>query len=48
MRDENVHWKARGIISTLRSYALQNWSRRPTVKQARAALRMIERWRADQ
>jgi hypothetical protein len=48
MRTEDVHWKARGVVATVRSYALQNWTRRPSVKQARAVQRMIQKWRNGQ
>lgn len=46
MRDQNTHWKVRGIVTTLRSYALSNWMRRPSPKQARAARKAIDRWRS--
>jgi hypothetical protein len=46
MRDENTHWKVRGIITTMRSYALGNWAKRPSVKQARSTRKAIDRWRA--
>ncbi|MCC6929812.1 MAG: AIPR family protein [Gemmatimonadaceae bacterium] len=47
MRADNMHWGARGVVSTLRSYALGNWERRPSVKQARSAARVIRRWREE-
>jgi hypothetical protein len=40
-----VHPSSRGVASTLRLYALGNWDRKPSVKQARAALRLIKKWR---
>lgn len=48
MRSDEVHWKVRGIISTLRSYALDRWTRRPTAKQARPVAQAIARWRAHE
>jgi len=45
MTEPGLHFAVRGILSTLRSYALQNWARRPSVKQARAAYRVIRRRR---
>lgn len=48
MRSTDVHWKVRGIISTLRSYALDHWARRPTAKQARPVAQAIARWRAHE
>lgn len=48
MRAGNVHWTVRGILSTLRSYALANWARRPSPKQARAAGKLIQRWRSEE
>lgn len=47
MRAEGMRWGARGVVSTLRSYALGNWERRPSVKQARAAARAIRRWQEE-
>lgn len=47
MRTGGVHPVSRGIASTLRLYALDNWSRTPSVKQARSAARLIRRWRAE-
>lgn len=41
----DLHWGARGVVSTLRSYALANWERRPSPKQARSAARVIRKWR---
>lgn len=48
MRADRIHWGARGVVSTLRSYALGNWSKRPSVKQARSAARLINRWREEE
>jgi hypothetical protein len=48
MRSDEVHWKVRGIISTLRSYALDRWTRRPTPRQARPVAQAIERWRSHE
>lgn len=45
MRAQSVHAISRGIVSTLRMYALDNWSRTPSVKQARSAIKVIRRWR---
>ena len=45
MRAERLHWGARGVISTLRSYALGNWEKRPSLKQARVAVKVMTRWR---
>jgi len=47
MKEDDLHWGARGVISTLRGYALRNWARRPSIKQARAAGRVIKRWRSN-
>lgn len=47
MRAEGMHWGARGVVSTLRTYALGNWERRPSVKQARSAARVIRKWRSE-
>jgi hypothetical protein len=46
-KDGNLHWKSRGIIQTLGQYALQNWTRQPSIKQARAAVKAINRWRSN-
>jgi AIPR protein len=48
MRAERVHPISRGIASTLRMYALDNWSKAPSVKQARSASKLIRRWRAEE
>lgn len=48
MRDDTIHWKQRGVVQTLRTYALQNWQRRPSGKQAKAAARVIGLWRDSQ
>jgi hypothetical protein len=47
-RAERVHPISRGIASTLRMYALDNWSKAPSVKQARSASKLIRRWRAEE
>jgi hypothetical protein len=47
MRTSDIHPVSRGVASTLRLYALGNWSRTPSVKQARSAARLIQRWRAE-
>ena len=44
MREAGVHPAVRGIASTLRLYALGNWSRAPSIKQARSAIKLIRRW----
>jgi hypothetical protein len=48
MRANGMHPGARGVASTLRLYALDNWARTPSVKQARAAVRLIRHWRAEE
>jgi len=47
MRAERVSPISRGVASTLRMYALGNWSKTPSVKQARSAAKLIRRWRAE-
>jgi hypothetical protein len=47
MRERGVHPAVRGIASTLRLYALGNWARTPSVKQARSAIKLIRRWRTE-
>ncbi len=47
MRAKQVRPMERGIASTLRMYALDNWTRTPSVKQARYAVRLIKRWRDE-
>lgn len=44
MKEDDLHWGARGVVSTLRGYALRNWTKRPSIKQARAVVRVIKRW----
>ncbi len=48
MRANQVHPAVRGIASTLRMYALGNWTRTPSVKQARSAVKLIRRWRDEE
>jgi hypothetical protein len=48
MRAKQIHPAVRGIASTLRMYALDNWTRTPSVKQARSAVRLIQRWRDEE
>lgn len=47
MRADGVHPISRGVASTLRLYALDNWTRTPSVKQARSAAKLIRRWSAE-
>ena len=47
MRADGVRPVSRGVASTLRMYALDNWSRTPSVKQARSAARLIRRWKSE-
>jgi hypothetical protein len=47
-RAEDLHYKMPGIVSTLARMAFKGWPKRPSVKQARAAFSVIERWRVDQ
>ena len=46
-RTENLHFSIPGILGTLRSYAVKGWAKRPTPKQARAAAKVIRRWREE-
>lgn len=47
VRKDDLHFKGPGIITSLARLAIGGWPKRPTVKQARAAVRMIERWRNE-
>jgi hypothetical protein len=47
MRADGIHPTSRGVASTLRLYALDNWARTPSVKQARSAAKLIRRWSAE-
>lgn len=47
MKTPGVHHVARGVASTLRSYALNNWQRTPSPRQARSAARLLESWRSS-
>lgn len=42
-----LHHTTRGVLQTLKRYALQHWVRPPSAKQARAAAKAIARWRAE-
>jgi hypothetical protein len=44
---DGLHFSIPGILSTLRSYAVRGWAKRPTPKQARASARIIRRWREE-
>jgi len=46
-RERRLHYRQKGIVQTLRSYARDGWSRMPSPKQAKAATKVIQAWRAE-
>lgn len=45
MDQDDLHFKASGIIATLQRSARKGWPKPPSPKQAMAVMRTIERWR---
>jgi hypothetical protein len=46
-RKRDLHYRQKGIVQTLRSYARDGWSKLPSPKQARAAAKVIALWRLE-
>lgn len=43
--NNGVHFAVKGIVQTLRLQALNGWTKKPSVRQARPAAREIRKWR---
>lgn len=44
LREPRVHYRVSGVASTLRGYALNGWIKRPSVKQAKVLVGLLEKW----